>query len=351
MNGVEALGREGTPEEYSQVLLDAVRDQVEKTGVDLFFAVAQDALMTAEVVHEIRKLGIPTVHLSCDDLSHPFRIEKIAGAFDINWSTVRESKARIESYGANVMVMPWGTNPHFFKPEQVSEDRVISFMGTTYGARGRHVADLALADLPVRVYGQSAEQMYRSISRVNNPLMRAFARFGETWQRTAKGLSFPEGRRILAAVLKRSFQEMLKAPSEKTVDQKRIDYQPSVPFDAVGRTFSRTALSLGSMELSSTYVLKDPILFIRLREFEVPMCGGVHLVNRFPEMNEYFEEDREMLYFGSTEELIDKTRFWLDPARDTARTKLREAARKRAVGEHTWLHRFRALGDELGIAI
>lgn len=348
-NAIAELGCEGSAAEYSERLLDALKKDHETRGIDLFFAVAQDALITPEAVGEIRAMGIPTLHLSCDDLSHPFRIRKIAPAFDVNWSTVRESRARLESYGATVRVLPWGTNPHFFRPETVDEERVICFMGTPYGARGRHVANLAQAGVPVRVYGSSSDEMYGRIARVNHPMFRAVKYAGENWQRITRGMAFPEGRKIIGAVLWRSVDEMLRTPPEKALRPGDVDYRPSVPFTEMGRAYSRAGLSLGSIELASTYVLPHPLLFIRLREFEVPMCGGVHLVNRFPEMLEYFEEDREMLYYSSTEELIDKARFWLDRARDGARSEIRVAARRRAEGEHTWLHRFRALGPDLGL--
>ena len=80
------------------------------------------------------------------------------------------------------------------------------------------------------------------------------------------------------------------------------------------------------------------------------MSGGVHLVKRFPELEEYFEPDREMLFYDSPEELVDKAKFYLRPAQDQARQRIRERARIRSVADHTWLARFRRIGDELGLA-
>jgi hypothetical protein len=57
-----------------------------------------------------------------------------------------------------------------------------------------------------------------------------------------------------------------------------------------------------------------------------------------------------MIFFGEGAELIDKVRFWLAPERDTARAELRQAARRRAENEHTWLHRFQAVGTKLGLS-
>ena len=103
------------------------------------------------------------------------------------------------------------------------------------------------------------------------------------------------------------------------------------------------------LHLGGVVVLTNPIYFIRFREFEAPMAGGVHLANRFPELQEYFEEDREMLFYGSMEELVDKARFYLAPERDTERRQIGQRAAARARAEHTWLHRFRRIGDVLGL--
>ena len=102
------------------------------------------------------------------------------------------------------------------------------------------------------------------------------------------------------------------------------------------RCLNEFAISLGSIELASTYVLKKPLLFIRIREFEAPMSGAVHLVNRMPELEEYFEEDQEMLFYDSVPEMIDKARFYLSPERDTLRQSIRKQARRRAEADHGW---------------
>jgi len=149
--------------------------------------------------------------------------------------------------------------------------------------------------------------------------------------------------------IKRSLLELVSTPPEKRSLDESIQYCEGPSFEDMGSCVSGLGISLGSIELASTYVLRRPLLFIRLREFEIPMCGGVHLVNRFPELLEYFEEDKEMLFFDTREELVDKVRFYLSPERDRTRQLIREKARERAVHEHTWMHRFQKIGEELGL--
>jgi spore maturation protein CgeB len=47
------------------------------------------------------------------------------------------------------------------------------------------------------------------------------------------------------------------------------------------------------------------------RVFEVPACGGFLLCERNPFMQSLYEEDREAVYFGSPDELVDKLRYYL----------------------------------------
>lgn len=349
INPVEILGRIGSPDEYSEITVDKVREIYDRAGCDLFFATATDETIRPGAIKEIGRKGIATLNLSCDDLSHPFRVRAISSSFDLTWTTVRENQHILRSYGANVFAMPWGANPHVFKPADVKEDSVVGFVGSCYGARARNLAVLANAGLPVRVYGQPPTGIYGA-APVNHPLVRALYNVGDAWSRVYQSLFFSSGRRCLLGSLKRSVVETFTTPPEKAIPANRIEYLPGPSFQELGTRFSQLAISLGSIELSSTYSLKKPLLFIRLREFEVPMCGGVHLANRLPELGEYFEEDKEMLFYGDLEELIDKARYYLAPERDHQRQKIREHARKRALAEHTWLHRFGRAWQFMGLA-
>lgn len=347
---VEILGRTGTVDEYSEVLVEQAKELWSLDGVDLLFGTATDTTLRPDAIREISHLGVPTVNLATDDLSVPFHIREIAGSFDLTWTSVRENEGLLKSYGAKTIVMPWAANPHVFKPTNAEEEQVIGFVGTCYGARAQHAIKLFQAGIPVRIYGKPPRNNnYKSF---DNPATRALRLFRQMAPHVYQSMHFPSGRKCVWSALKRSFVEILISTDRSTEESsatKAIEYLPGPSFENVGDVFSRLALSLGSLELGSTYVLKTPLLFIRLREFEVPMCGGVHIANRSLELQEYFDEDKEMLYYDNPEELVDKARFYLHPARDAIRARIRQQARARSVRQHTWTHRFNKIFASLGI--
>ncbi|MEM7102356.1 MAG: glycosyltransferase [Bacteroidota bacterium] len=65
-----------------------------------------------------------------------------------------------------------------------------------------------------------------------------------------------------------------------------------------------------------------------MRTFEVPGCGGVLISQRTEEQLSFFEEDKEAVYFSSSEELNDKLRFYND--HPSALEKIRENGIRRS---------------------
>ncbi len=85
------------------------------------------------------------------------------------------------------------------------------------------------------------------------------------------------------------------------------------------------------------------------RTFEIPACGGFMLAERTLEHCEYFEEDREAVYFASIEELVDKARYYV--AHDSERTRIAARGYERCVhGGHRYSDRARSLTESLGLS-
>lgn len=349
LNPVALLGHTADVATYSQVMLDAVRKHHQDGGVDLFFAMATEWMVDPDAIREVRRMGIPTVNLSAEDYAEPGRIRRIASSFDISWSTVPESRELLQSWGANVLCLPFAANPHFFKPLTVQEEPVIGFAGSIYGARLRKLAHLAKAQLPLRVNGDPPWKQHGGDS-IKSPLRRAFKDIPGTLQRLRDTAANPAGPKLLQGMFKRSLQEALSNPIEKQeAYTKQLVFHPHVEFDEMPGLLQSSAINLGDIVLRSTFALKAPLLFVRVREFEAPMSGALHMVDRKPELQGYFEEDREMIFYTGAEEMIDKARYYLDPSQARLRRSIRESARARALAEHTWTERFKRVGESLGL--
>ena len=352
INPAAILGRFGTRYEYADVTVDAVRTYQAEGGCDLFFATAVDHSFLPETATAIGDMGIPTVNLNMDDLSHPYRVKEVTPSFDLVWTTESQALDIIRGYGPRKLVhMPFAANPNIFYPTNSDQiERAIAFIGACYGARARAIAMLAQAGVPVRVYGKSPMDIYGSDSK-SLPALRALFSVRDGWQRAVRSMSFPAGRACVRGAVLRTVQNLFHDLPEKHPTKGDVEYRPGPSFDDWSQVMGERALSLGSLELASTFVLKTPLQFIRFREFEAAMAGAAHLASPSEELKDYFEPDKEMIFYADFEDMVDKARHWLHPDRDTARRKLGQAARKRSLSEHTWSHRFQKLFDLLNIKV
>jgi hypothetical protein len=74
-----------------------------------------------------------------------------------------------------------------------------------------------------------------------------------------------------------------------------------------------------------------------MRTFEIPACGGFLLAERTPVHADVFREDEEAVFFGSQEELVEKSvRYLGDPE---ARRRIAEAGRRRVSGRERYQDR------------
>jgi len=78
------------------------------------------------------------------------------------------------------------------------------------------------------------------------------------------------------------------------------------------------------------------------RSFEIPACGSLLLADRTEDHRGFFEEGREAEFFGSTEELVDKARFYA--AHEPPRARIAAAGRERCLRSgYSYLERLRPI--------
>jgi spore maturation protein CgeB len=82
------------------------------------------------------------------------------------------------------------------------------------------------------------------------------------------------------------------------------------------------------------------------RTFEIPACGSMLLADRTGEHRELFDEGKEAEFFASTEELVDKARFYCGD--ELARRRVADAGFERCVkSKYAYVHRLAAVLGEL----
>ena len=115
--------------------------------------------------------------------------------------------------------------------------------------------------------------------------------------------------------------------------------------EALNRIYARTKISIGD---SLNIGFKYPY-YTSDRLFESTGRGGFTIYPRIEGLQEYFEDGKEIVFYehGNLEDLSNKIDKYL--AEDAEREKIRMAGHERTKIEHTYLNRWTAILEELGI--
>lgn len=116
-------------------------------------------------------------------------------------------------------------------------------------------------------------------------------------------------------------------------DVGRAETLPYGSFDCLRRMVARSRINL--------VVVRGPHATTpgssTMRPFELGMMGACMVSNPYAGVERWFEPGKEIIVVHSAEEAIDRYRFLL--AHDAERRALGQAARTRAIAEHTYRHR------------
>jgi spore maturation protein CgeB len=281
--------------------------------IDLFFSYFYSAICTADTIRAIRALGIPTVNWYCNGSYQLHLVADIAPAYDYCLVPERWRLPDYRRLGANPIYFQEAANPTRYHPYDVPCEYDVTFVGQRYGDRPELLAHLAQHGVRAHVWGPGwleADEARRG------PLERARGWLGARW---------PE----------------LRAPEPALVAG------PPLGDDELVAMYSRSRISLGFSSCGETHRGGERILQVRLRDFEAPMSGAFYLVEAMDELAEFFEPDKEVVFYRDRHELVDKVRYYL--AHPAERETIRRAGMRRALAEHTWQHRFAKLFTSLGL--
>lgn len=299
---------------FGSELLKQVRMAHAEKEIDLFFSYFYSAYVEPDVIKTIGEMGITTMNWYCNASYQFHLVDEIAPAY--HYCLVPE-RFRLEDYrraGANPIYCQEAANPKVYRPYDLTKDFDVTFVGQKYGNRPNYILSLLDAGISARVWGPHWNEASPSI-----PLWRKL------------------GRTFKNKLLGKSLREVPMAFCGSPLSDKEYI-----------QMYSRSKISLGFTtvaELPNSG--EDPIKQVRLRDFEGPMSGAFYMVEYCDELTDFFEPDREIVYFNDTDELVDKARYYL--AHEDEREKIRLAGLQRARTEHTWQNRFRTVFQQIGL--
>jgi hypothetical protein len=297
---------------FGRRLLEAVGKAHGDKPLDLFFSYFYSFFVDADVIRRIGELGTVTANWYCNASYQFDLVAEIAPAYHFCWVPEKFRLADYRRVGANPLYCQEAANASYYRPLAVERRHDIVFVGQKYGNRPAFVRAMIDAGLEPRVFGPGWQPMppLPVVWRIPG-VPRAAARLARlVWRSRFYGLPLSDA-----------------------------DYVAML---------SRAKISLGFTQVGDGTGAAAGIRQVRLRDFEAPMCGAFYLVERFDELGEFFEPDKEIVFFEGGDELVDKCRWYL--AHETERDRIRLAGMRRAREEHSWHNRYRQMFDRMGLA-
>lgn len=307
-------------------------NRIKETNPSLFLTCHNEKLVPGSLIQEIKRMGIPTALICFDNLLIPFEHKNVCSEYDIVWLTSYETEYLFKRWNANTVFLPYAANPYAFIYRELEEINRAVFIGTPYGSRANLINDLTSAEIPVTLYGK------QSVNKKKHILTKGLK------TTLVEDLQFDIGRRLLLAAFKQ------RLSSAAVLNQNATSLERRGFADDMAEVYASYALSISSTSARNTGILKRPVEVINLRSFEIPMCGGIQFCKFNKELSTYFEEDKEIIFYKSYDEMIEKAKFFTSEKSLNQRRNIRIAARKKAENEHTWFIRFSKLFEILGIS-
>lgn len=323
----------------SERIVDRVRRLHAERPVHLFLTHFNASCIEPSALDQIRALGVVTVNFFCNAVPQFHLVEEIAPHYD---ACAVPERAALDDYrrvGAKPIHIPMAANPNVYRPFPGPEEFDVTFVGQMYAERPFIIHTLLKTGLAVRVWGPgwAAQDGGQGSGGVDGWIRRvqrlaSLVRRDGPWSAIGKVVAW------------RRYQARLRAIQP---DLAKVAGSPLSDEDLV-RMYSRSRISLGfGVVYEGGMVGGRPTTFVRLRDFEAPMSGACYLTEFSEERAEYYEPDREMVFYRSVEELVEKARDLL--AHPERIQRIRARARARSLACHTWQHRYQALFAALGL--
>lgn len=315
---------------------EAIIRRIQQGYYSIFMSSYSTDYLYLDTLEKIKKMGVKTLCFCPDNLTVPFNQEKIAKYYDLVWLTSKETEYLFRRWGAKTIFLPYAANPNLFKTKDITDDiGRLAFIGTPHGSRVEQINMFLQHNIPMTLYSRKVD--------TSNIQFRASPK--EYFKSICNYLKYPIGRKLLQGIIVDKLGR-----HAITLTDPNLEMKNPVSLDELGEINSLYSLVLSFTEANSTGVLKKPVDIVNLRNFEIPMSGGIQFCRYTDEIASYFEPDKEIVLYTDRDDAIEKAKYYLSESQRELRMSIRRAARARAEREHTWYHRFKRVFQELDIA-
>ena len=332
--------------QITQKIIDEVKQAHRQNPIDLFLSYFYNSHFDPSGFEEIHQLGIPTVNFYCNSIYQFELVSQIAAKVNFSWHAEKLARESYLKVGANPVWVQMGADPDVYHPvENISRQPKACFVGQRYADRDRLLANLITNQISVDIYGSgwgvTAKSSKNSLQSQEESKTEYLGRKLQTpgslnsYAQIAWGFIKNEG---AIAGLKRTIRQLNYRGQSRQLDS--IIAESAYGFaESITETFAKYQVILN---FSNVWADGRPssklIPHVRLRDFEAPMCRTCYLTGYTDEIAEFYEIGKEIDTYSSPEELVDKTRFYINHPDESE--KLREVGYQRALRDHTWQSRF-----------
>jgi hypothetical protein len=324
-----------TREELNRTLLATARTLRAAGRLDLIFCIVYDDFLLLETAEQLRQLGAPMVNYHVDMAFQWYRVIRTAPYFDVLAVAQLTNAEHLRPYCRDIHWMPMAANPRFYyRPsrEPMTPHHIVTFVGSFNPFRRALLQECVRHGLAPVVFGRgwqaataSPYQFKWDLYKVMHDL-RHYAR--PRWK--AEGAQSVWGPLRRKFARRYSFEELSGA-----------DLRGPCEDECLPDIFHKTQVNLGFSDTgwhSGTEIRDSKNLQCRLRDFEVPLAGGLYVVQEAPDHAHYFKIGEEIVTWSEPADFVEKVRFYV--RNEKAASRIRDAGQRRALTEHTWQHRF-----------
>jgi spore maturation protein CgeB len=284
---------------------------------NLVWAEKQEFLR-AETIDEMRRLDTRCVHFTPDpyfslDWKRTRLMDAAMGAFDVLVYCKSYEKKQYEMLGKPVVYMPLGYCDEVHRPLPSEDSRwncAIGFLGGWEPRRERLLHSIAATGVDLKIWGGYWDFLCDGKWTLRRHMI-------------LRQLSGGDGFRF--------HKDEFLAGAHQGGEVYADDYARALTGSRIGIGFLRKVCP----DQHTT------------RTFEIPACGSLLLADRTEEHQEFFEEGKEAEFFASSDELLEKTKFYC--SNESARKRIAEGGYKRCrEGKYSYVYRLSTALHALG---